>query len=337
MKFLYKPVIIVAVAMFSGCFCTTVSREYSVEETKDTGSIRYKIVENIASIDKFDSQILPVEVWKTNIVETVYYNDHALAFLLTLGIIPTWVTKVDTHSVKVTTPVGSFYGTCAVTTRNYWGWIPYVLPFSASEDELKEDCDAELMNRIVASNRGRWNDAAIANINDRNNRRLSELRNKADGLLAQGDWQKVLELVKDEPIDNFAKEYRTKAGAVRKKARVGKLQLARKAAEVYDWRRVVDLCGEEYGRFEASRESLAKATLYRQQQKKNVEKKISELRGQEMRLHKKDRRRVRREIAEQEHVLAELEKPVTVTVDASCSDDIGKELCALCSDAKKQL
>ena len=337
MKFLYKSVIIVAVAMFSGCFCTTVSREYSVEEAKDMGSIRYEIVENIESIDKFDSQILPVVVSKTNTVETVYNNDHALAFLLTLGIIPTWVTKVDTHSVKVTTPVGSFYGTCAVTTHDYWGWIPYVLPFSASEDELKEDCDAELMNRIVASNRGRWNDAAIANINDRNNRRLSELRNKADGLLAQGDWQKVLELVKDEPVDSFAKEYRSKAGAVCKKARAEKLQLARKAAEAYDWRRVVDLCGKEYGMREAAFDSLKRAGLYRQQQKKDVEKKIRELRGQERSLDKKGRRRVRREIDEQERILAELEKPVTAKVDASCLDEIGKELYALCAEAKKQL
>ena len=353
MKMLERIAIIAFSMLISGCFCTTISREYSIPPVKESGNLSYEEVEEVTSIKEYSSAKIPISIKKNKLDEGSYgaFKDHSLLFCLTLGVFPYWDTFMDRHIVSINTPIGEFFGTCDITKRVYMGWVPYMLPFSASKQDIEEDCVAELVKRLVAQNKHKWNNDIVTRLNNDNKKRLSVLRSEMDKLLAIGEWENAKKLCMAEKVNDVRVEYLPRIENVRiaqkketverlisnqdfqsaidlceekddahkndfislcRKAREAKLQLAKTAFAKYDWQHVIRLCEKEFNKVASNSINNCKAKT------------------------KETRIRYRRKELKFLHDLQNLQELQSVTAERT-SDPIIKELCDLCFISKEQL
>ena len=204
----------------------------TTDEVESSEKLSFKKVDNIDDIESFDKSAIPVVVKAENKKEQVYSSGgiHGLLWFCTLGIIPSWQTEAETHTMNVATPLGAKSGVCTVTKRRYWGWVPYMLPFGSSEEDVQ--CEEELLSRLVAQYKKEWTAESVAKINATNSERLKKLRDKADELLAQKKYEEVISICNAEKNKKFISKYMPKAiiGAVNV------------AMSEKDYQRVVELC-----------------------------------------------------------------------------------------------
>ena len=227
-----------AIVVLSGCIVTTASKDYSVDDVEGGARLPYKKVTNLDSLESFEGAAIPIEVKAENSTANIYSSGgvHGLLWLCTLGIIPAWDTELETHTITVTSPLGEKNGVCKIKKSKYMGWVPYMLPFGASKDDVL--CEDELTSRIVSQWKGDWTADNVAKMNAANKARIEELRAKADDLLAKKDWAAVVEICKGEKNKAFVSEYMHKANAVRIAAMK---QTVDAAMQKKDYQKVIDL------------------------------------------------------------------------------------------------
>ena len=226
----------------AGCMVNTISKEYSADEVKESRKLRFNKVADLDDVETFDKSAIPVVVKSENKTERVYSPGgvHGLLWLCTLGIVPSWYTDKETHTMNVATPLGEKSGVCTITKRQYFGWVPYMLPFGASEADAL--CEEELLMRLISQWKKEWTAESVEKMNAENNSRIENLRAKADDLLAKKKWADVVKLCNGEKNKAFVSEYMPKALAVR-------LSVYKRAVDAAmgkkDYQRVVDLCKNE--------------------------------------------------------------------------------------------
>ena len=244
-----NSILVAFAAVLAGCIVSTTSEDYSVDETGSGGKLPYCRVENLDDVQTFDKSAIPVVVKTENKSEELYNSSgiHGLLWLCTLGVVPSWQTEAETHTMNVATPLGEKSGVCTVTKRMYWGWIPYLLPFGSSTEDAQ--CEEELLSRLVSQWKGEWTADKVEKMNAANTERINALRARADALLAQKKYMEVMDICKNERSKSFVAEYMPKAKAILKSE-------AETAMRNKDWRRAVDMLKNE----NASPESRATRT-----------------------------------------------------------------------------
>ena len=227
-----RLIMAVAAVAMAGCMVTTVSKDYSADDVESSARLRFNKVDDLDKIETFDKSAIPVVVKVENKKEQLYSSDgiHGLLWLCTLGIVPSWQTEAETHTVNVVTPLGKKSGICTMTKRQYWGWVPYMLPFGASEQDAS--CEDELLSRLVSQYKQEWTAENVEKMNVAKSAHLKEFRAKADSLLAQKKYAEVISICRAEKNKVVVSEYMSKAlrGAVDV------------ALEKKDYQRVVNLC-----------------------------------------------------------------------------------------------
>ncbi len=218
--------------VLAGCMVTTVSKDYSADKVERSENLPFNKVENLDDIELFDKSAIPVVVKSNSKNEELYSAGgiHGLLWLCTLGIIPAWQTEAETHTMNVATPLGEKSGTCTVTKRKYLGWVPYMLPFGASEKDVL--CEDELLSRLVSQYKKEWTAEKVEKMNVAKSKRIKELHAKADELLSQKKYEEVIRICNAEKNKKFVSKYMLMAlkGAV-------DVAWSKK-----DYQRVVDLC-----------------------------------------------------------------------------------------------
>ena len=235
--------LVTSVIAVAGCMVTTISKDYSADEVESNEKLSFNKVDNLDDIESFDKSAIPVVVKSESTKEELYSPGgiHGLLWLCTLGIIPSWQTEAETHTMNVATPLGEKSGVCTVTKRRYWGWVPYMLPFGSSNEDAQ--CEEELLSRLASQWKKEWSAENVEKMNSAKVARMKELRVKADNLLAQKKWAEVVNLCKVAKNKAFASEYLTKT----KNARLTIIkQETEVAMDKKDYKRVIDLLkGEE--------------------------------------------------------------------------------------------
>ena len=238
-----KRLMIGAVAVtLAGCMATTISKDYSADEVKRGEKLPFNKVENLDDIELLDKSAIPVVVKSESKKEQIHSPGgiHGLLWLCTLGIIPSWQTEAETHTMSVATPLGERNGVCTVTKRQYLGWVPYMLPFSSSEEDVQ--CEDELLSRLVSQYKKEWTAENVSKINAANSERIKKLRAKADELLSKKKYAEVLSICNAEKNKAFVSEYKPKALAVRLSVLKQEVETAMQAK---DYQRIIDLCKDE--------------------------------------------------------------------------------------------
>ena len=238
-----KRLMIVAGAVaLAGCMATTISKDYSADEVKCGEKLPFNKVENLDDIELLDKSAIPVVVKSESKKEQIHSPGgiHGLLWLCTLGIIPSWQTETETHTMSVATPLGERNGVCTVTKRQYLGWVPYMLPFSSSEEDVQ--FEEELLSRLVSQYKKEWTAENVSKMNAANSERIKALRAKADELLAQNKWSEVIKICKVAKNKAFVSEYVEKTKA----ARLTTIRHAVDSAmQKKDYKHVIDLLKAE--------------------------------------------------------------------------------------------
>ncbi len=214
-------------ALLAGCFCTTISDEYSVADPGKTGHLRYEKVDDLDSVLSYSADCIPVVVkeyghcWTRKEIRKGDRTFRVLRGVLcvcTLGIFPYWETdERSSWQMEVKSPVGTKSGTCTRTRQTYWGWIPYMLPFSVSDSEVKFDPTEELTRRVVGQLKSEWTEEKVVSLNVAEKARIDAKRKRAEELLAAKDWTGVLTLCADEKDNRLVDEYKGKLKDAEKK------------------------------------------------------------------------------------------------------------------------
>ena len=235
-----KLMLVTSVIAVSGCMVTTISKDYSVDEVESSEKLSFNKVDNLDDIESFDKSAIPVVVKAESKKEQVHSPSgiHGLLWLCTLGIIPSWQTEAETHTMNVATPLGKKNGVCTVTKRQYLGWVPYMLPFSSSNEDAQ--CEEELLSRLVSQWKGEWTADKVEKMNAANSERIKALRARADALLAQKKYVEVMDICKTARSKSFVAEYMPKAKAILK-------QDVEVAMQNKDYKRVIDMLKNEKG------------------------------------------------------------------------------------------
>ncbi len=228
-----KLLMAVAIGAMAGCMVTTVSKDYSADDVESSARLRFNKVDDLDNIETLDESAIPVVVKMENKNEQLYSSDgiHGFLWLCTFGIIPAWQTEAETHTINVATPLGEKSGACTVTKRKYFGWVPYMLPFGASEKDVL--CEEELLSRLVSQYKNEWTAEKVEKMNVAKSTRIKELCAKVEELIAQKKYEEVIRICNAEKNEKFVSKYMIMAlkGAV-------DVAWGKK-----DYQRVVDLCG----------------------------------------------------------------------------------------------
>ncbi len=199
-------------ALLAGCTCTTIEDQYSVADPGKSGALRYKKVADLDSRVNYSADVIPVVLRKKDGPEKkdALGGLHGIVWLCTIGLFPAWDTYERTWEVEVKTPIGVKVGECTRTRREYLGWIPYMLPCTASDSEMKFDPSGELARRVVAQFKSEWTPEKVSALNTAEGNRIAVQRKRADELLTVKDWKSVIALCANEKDGRFADEYRRK-------------------------------------------------------------------------------------------------------------------------------
>jgi len=206
-------------AMLVGCICTTMDDEYSVADPGKSGYLRYEKVADLDSRVNYSADVIPVVLHTKEGQEKkdAMGGLHGIVWLCTVGLFPAWDTYERAWEVEVKTPVGVKSGVCTRTRREYLGWVPYLLPFAASDSEVNTDPSVELARRVAAQFKSEWTPERVAKLNTAEKDRIDAKRKRADALLAGQDWTAVLALCAGEKDNRFVDEYKGKVKDAEKK------------------------------------------------------------------------------------------------------------------------
>ena len=195
--------------MIAGCMCTTIEDQYSVADPGKSGALRYEKVDDLDSLVNYSADMIPVVVHKNEGQEKkdALGGLHGVAWLCTVGLFPAWDTYERTWEVEVKTPVGVKSGVCTRKRREYLGWIPYMLPFAASDSEQNAEPSGELVRRVVGQFKSEWTTEKVAALNCAEEKRIVAQRECADKLLSAKDWNAVVKLCAGEKDSRFVDEY----------------------------------------------------------------------------------------------------------------------------------
>ena len=200
--------------------CTTINDEYSVAEPGKDCSLRYEKVDDLNSMLTYSADVIPVVI-DDNVVEEQKVGDvsdlQGLLWMCTVGLIPVWETYESSYRVEIRTPIGVKVGECTRTRREYFGWIPYMFPFAASDVEMKFSPKDELVRRMVAQFKSEWTSEKVAKLNTAEKDRIDAKRKRADALLASQDCAGVIALCAGEKDNRFVDEYKGKVKEAEKK------------------------------------------------------------------------------------------------------------------------
>ena len=220
MKLREMAVAIIATAL-AGCWCTTISDRYSIDghsvddpgENKTLRHKQYETVSAMNSLLEYSPDFIPAVITNKYATEMKLGSGalHRFVWLCTLGFFPSWDTYEYSWQIEIKTPVGEKTGVCTRTKREYWGWIPYMLPFAASDADVKTEPTDELARRVIAAHfKPQWTAKKVESLNAAERRRIEEKRKRADELLAAKDWKAVIALCIDEKDGHFAAAYKRK-------------------------------------------------------------------------------------------------------------------------------
>ena len=140
----------------SGCMATFVSTEYSANEVAASDKLRYNRVPSLTEIKAYDKSSIPVVVKAESAPVQTEGPYLGLLWMFSLGVIPTWTVETEKLLVSVDTPLGPQSGSCTVKKRTFLGWVPYLLPFSSSDEGEMNLCEEDLLSRLVSPLKGRW-------------------------------------------------------------------------------------------------------------------------------------------------------------------------------------
>ncbi len=249
MPLLYKAIVITVIGIvvaLAGCQCTTVSESYTVDKVEEANSLHYQNVSDLNSLTEYSTGAIPAVVSTSKIDERKVYRPngiHILFFLCTLGLVPDWDTYESQWHVDVITPIGRKSGDFVRTRREFWGWVPYLLPFASSDPDTRTgEVTYELAQRVVAQFKSGWTKERVDSLNAAEKERVNAKRKQADELLAAKNWSAVLPLCEGEKDGNYVTEYRDKAESCRISV---KRETAESALKNKEWQRVLDLCKDE--------------------------------------------------------------------------------------------
>lgn len=208
-----EVIVALFVSMIAGCMCTTIEDQYSVADPGKSGALRYEKVDDLDSLVNYSADMIPVVVRKNEgqEKEDALGGLHGIVWLCTVGLFPAWDTYERTWEVEVKTPVGVKSGSCTRTRREYMGWIPYMLPFAASDSEQNAEPSGELVRRVVGQFKSEWTTEKVAALNGAEEKRIVAQRERADKLLSAKDWKAVVALCSGEKDKRFVDEYMQKA------------------------------------------------------------------------------------------------------------------------------
>lgn len=187
----------------TGCMSGMYSSEFSVSEKKD-GVKSYSIVDSLPKDECPATMPVTVECSASDIQEDEHSGINAL-FVLSLGLIPGFMSQSMTYDVTVRTPLGTQSGNCTISAKRWMGWLALFLPypgFADVRDGLAKlpnpDFESKIRNQLVSNLVSQFPRAEYE-------RFAKEVRDRKEYAV----WQESDDNVKGASFDEFIAKHKT--------------------------------------------------------------------------------------------------------------------------------